>query len=116
MIYEKEKDFFGKRDIVFERPFLTFFVVFLRGSLELGTENEFLFNFYNPFIKQLHSLVTDDVSLKIMDIFKQEKVNKATGGPSVTATMRSSAELAYQKKVENLLVDENCYKIYIVRF
>lgn len=60
--------------------------------------------------------MTDDVSLKIMDIFKQEKANKATGGPSVTATMRSAAELAYQKKVENLLVDENCYKIYIVRF
>ena len=61
-------------------------------------------------------MVTDDVSLKVMDIFKQEKVNKATGGSSVTATMRSGAELAYQKKVENLLVDENCYKIYIVRF
>jgi len=58
--------------------------------------------------------VTDESSLKIVDIYKQEKLNKATGGPSVTATARSAVEMAYQKKAEGHLIDENCYKIYLV--
>ena len=51
-----------------------------------------------------------------MEIYKQEKLNKATGGPSVTATSRSVVELAYQKKVESHLIEENCYKIYFVSY
>lgn len=63
-------------------------------------------------LSQLHNLVTDDASMKIVEYYKQEKDNHATGGPAVTATARSGAELSYQKKAENLLVDDNCFKLY----
>lgn len=66
-------------------------------------------------VRQLHNLVTDDVSLKIMEFYKEEKLNEATGGAAVTATARAGAEFAYQKRVETLLLDENCFKACVYK-
>jgi len=63
-------------------------------------------------VRQLHNLVTDDATMKLIDIYKEESLNQATGGQSVNATLRVAQEMAYQKKVETLLVEENCFKIY----
>ncbi|XP_065661588.1 paired amphipathic helix protein Sin3a isoform X2 [Hydra vulgaris] len=63
-------------------------------------------------VRQLHSLVTDDISMKLYALYEDERRNGAAGGSSITATARSGLELAYQKKVETLLSDENSYKIY----
>ena len=52
--------------------------------------------------------------MKIIDLFKEEKQNNATGGQMITATMRSVQELNYQKRAETLLADENCFKVYFV--
>lgn len=49
-----------------------------------------------------------------MEFYKEEKLNEATGGAAVTATARAGAELAYQKRVETLLLDENCFKACVV--
>ena len=66
------------------------------------------------FFCQLQNLTSDETSLQITELFKAEKANEATGGPSATVTARSAAELAYQKKSENLLTDENCFKFLFV--
>ena len=50
----------------------------------------------------------------MLEMYKEEKDNDATGGPAVTATIRNVAEFAYQKKAETMLVDENCFKVYFV--
>jgi len=62
-------------------------------------------------VRQLHNLVTDDLSIQITDLFKQEQLNGGTGGPAATITARTQVEYGYQKKAETILVDENCFKI-----
>ena len=63
---------------------------------------------------QLQNLISDETSLQITELFKSEKPNDATGGPSATATVRSGVEQAYQKKAENILTNENCFKVVFV--
>ena len=52
--------------------------------------------------------------MKLYAIYEDERRNGAAGGSSITATARSALELAYQKKVESILSDENSFKIYFV--
>lgn len=53
-----------------------------------------------------------------MELFQREqrqpKESSGAGGLCATAYMRLSAELSYQRKAEKTMVDENCFKIYIV--
>jgi len=62
-------------------------------------------------VRQLQNLISDETSLQITELFKSEKPNDATGGPSATATVRSGVEQAYQKKAENILTNDNCFKV-----
>ena len=74
----------------------------------------FFNNLICHFFLQLQNLVSDETSLQVTETFKVEKANEATGGPSATVTARSGVEQAYQKKIENLLTDENCFKVVFV--
>lgn len=53
-----------------------------------------------------------------MELFQREqrqsKDNSGAGGLCATACVRLGAELAYQRKAEKAMADENCFKIYIV--
>ncbi|XP_065063870.1 paired amphipathic helix protein Sin3a-like isoform X1 [Rhopilema esculentum] len=62
-------------------------------------------------VRQLQNLITDETSLQVTEMFKGEKLSDATGGPSATVTARAVQEQTYQKKTENILSDENCFKV-----
>lgn len=68
----------------------------------------------------MQHLVTDTICQQCMELFQREqrqpKESSGAGGLCATAYMRLSAELSYQRKAEKTMVDENCFKIYIVSF
>lgn len=70
-------------------------------------------------VRQLQHLVTDTICQQCMELFQREqrqpKESSGAGGLCATAYMRLSAELAYQRKAEKTMVDENCFKIYIYK-
>ncbi|XP_068433700.1 paired amphipathic helix protein Sin3a-like [Clinocottus analis] len=66
-------------------------------------------------VRQLQHLVTDDVCSRVTDMYLSEGANKATGGSLSTQTSRAPAEGAYQHKVEQLMSDENCFKLMFIK-
>jgi paired amphipathic helix protein Sin3a len=64
---------------------------------------------------QLQHIVSDDNCVKVTDMFYEEKKNKATGGAIATFQQRQLMENTYQKRTEQLLTEENCFKIIVVR-
>uniref|UniRef100_A0A8D3DAF3 SIN3 transcription regulator family member Ab n=1 Tax=Scophthalmus maximus TaxID=52904 RepID=A0A8D3DAF3_SCOMX len=62
-------------------------------------------------VRQLQHLVTDDVCSRVTDVYLSECANKATGGTLSTQTSRATAEGVYQRKAEQLMSDENCFKL-----
>nr|XP_061830842.1 paired amphipathic helix protein Sin3a-like [Nerophis lumbriciformis] len=66
-------------------------------------------------VRQLQHLVTDDACTRVMDLHLSEMANKATGGILSTQTSRATAESTYQRKAENLMSDENCFKLMFMK-
>uniref|UniRef100_A0A8C9ZE01 Paired amphipathic helix protein Sin3a n=1 Tax=Sander lucioperca TaxID=283035 RepID=A0A8C9ZE01_SANLU len=66
-------------------------------------------------VRQLQHLVTDDVCTRVTDMYLSESANKATGGLLSTQTSRATAEGTYQRKAEQLMSDENCFKLMFVK-
>uniref|UniRef100_A0A665WEW4 Paired amphipathic helix protein Sin3a n=2 Tax=Echeneis naucrates TaxID=173247 RepID=A0A665WEW4_ECHNA len=66
-------------------------------------------------VRQLQHLVTDDVCVRVTDMYLSESANKATGGSLSTQTSRATAEGVYQRKAEQLMSDENCFKLMFVK-
>ncbi|KAL3993300.1 U3 small nucleolar RNA-associated protein 6 [Sarotherodon galilaeus] len=66
-------------------------------------------------VRQLQHLVTDDVSVRVTDLYLSESSNKATGGTLPTQASRATAEGGYQRKAEQLMPDENCFKLMFVK-
>lgn len=60
---------------------------------------------------QLQHLVTDDICARVTDMYLSESASKATGGAVSTQTSRAAAEGTYQRKAEQLMSDENCFKV-----
>ncbi len=68
------------------------------------------------FILQLQHLVGDDVCVQVMNLFLEERNLSATGGAVSTMHQRTTAEATYQRKAEQVLSEENCFKIKFVSF
>ncbi|XP_035991900.1 paired amphipathic helix protein Sin3a [Fundulus heteroclitus] len=66
-------------------------------------------------VRQLQHLVTDDVCMRVTDMYLSESAKKATGGTVSTQTSRASAEGAYQRRAEQLMSDENCFKLMFMK-
>ncbi|XP_076011679.1 paired amphipathic helix protein Sin3a-like isoform X2 [Genypterus blacodes] len=66
-------------------------------------------------VRQLQHLVSDDVCAGVTDLYLAESANKSTGGTLSTQTSRASAEGLYQRKAEQLMSDENCFKVMFVK-
>ncbi|KAM7015297.1 paired amphipathic helix protein Sin3a-like isoform 5-T6 [Tautogolabrus adspersus] len=66
-------------------------------------------------VRQLQHLVTDDVCARVTDMYLSESANKATGGTLSTQTSRATAEGTYQRKAEQLMSDENCFKLMFIK-
>lgn len=65
-------------------------------------------------VRQLQHCVTELSALEAFDLYHQEQRKSGAGGFCKTASKRLAAELAYQRRVETNLNDENCFKVYIV--
>uniref|UniRef100_A0A8C1J7F4 SIN3 transcription regulator family member Ab n=2 Tax=Cyprinus carpio TaxID=7962 RepID=A0A8C1J7F4_CYPCA len=62
-------------------------------------------------VRQLQHIVSDEICVQVTDLYLSEYANKATGGSLSTQASRGSAESAYQRKAEQLMSDENCFKL-----
>uniref|UniRef100_A0A8C2GEL8 SIN3 transcription regulator family member Ab n=1 Tax=Cyprinus carpio TaxID=7962 RepID=A0A8C2GEL8_CYPCA len=62
-------------------------------------------------VRQLQHIVSDEICVQVTDLYLGEYANKATGGSLSTQASRGSAESAYQRKAEQLMSDENCFKL-----
>ncbi|XP_046897367.1 paired amphipathic helix protein Sin3a-like isoform X2 [Hypomesus transpacificus] len=66
-------------------------------------------------VRQLQHIVSDDVCVRVTDLYLSESANKATGGSLSTQASRTTIEGAYQRKAEQLMADENCFKLIFVK-
>lgn len=67
-------------------------------------------------VRQLQHCVTERAALDCVSLFNVEQKQHGAGGMCRTANKRAAAEMSYQRKAEEKLQDENCFKIYIVSF
>ena len=73
-----------------------------------------VFLIVSDLVFQLQHLVCDDICVQTLDLYLDEKKLNSTGGPVGTAHQRLNPESAYQRKAEQLLAEENCFKIAMV--
>lgn len=66
-------------------------------------------------VRQLQHIVGDESCVQCTDLFMEELKTGATGGPCSTAYQRSAVEAAYQKRAEQLLSEENCFKLILYK-
>ncbi|XP_026860564.1 paired amphipathic helix protein Sin3a isoform X2 [Electrophorus electricus] len=62
-------------------------------------------------VRQLQHIVSDEICIQVTDLFLSECSTKASGGSVATQANRASAEVVYQRKAEQLMADENCFKL-----
>lgn len=66
-------------------------------------------------VRQLQHCVTERTALACTELFLKEQKKGGTGGPCATAHRRVRQETNYEKAVEQIIQDENCYKTYIYK-
>ncbi|XP_063217594.1 paired amphipathic helix protein Sin3b isoform X4 [Bacillus rossius redtenbacheri] len=66
-------------------------------------------------VRQLQHLVCDELCQMCTDMFHQEQRHGGTGGPCGMAHLRAATELAYQRRAEHSLAEENCFKICLYK-
>nr|XP_055095117.1 paired amphipathic helix protein Sin3b isoform X1 [Symphalangus syndactylus] len=65
--------------------------------------------------RQLHHLVSDDVCLKVVELYLNEKKRGAAGGNLSSRCVRAARETSYQWKAERCMADENCFKVMFLQ-
>jgi len=66
-------------------------------------------------VRQLQHIVGDEVCSSVTSLASDEESTGATGGPLSTQHQRTNAEQAYQRKAEQLLAEENCFKLKVFK-
>lgn len=66
-------------------------------------------------VRQLQHMVSDELGQQCTELYLGESRNCATGGPCATAQSRATNEANYLKKAEQVLEEENCYKVTIYK-
>ncbi|XP_021549741.1 paired amphipathic helix protein Sin3a isoform X4 [Neomonachus schauinslandi] len=66
-------------------------------------------------VRQLQHIVSDEICVQVTDLYLAENNNGATGGQLNTQTSRSLLESTYQRKAEQLMSDENCFKLMFIQ-
>ncbi|XP_058453368.1 paired amphipathic helix protein Sin3a isoform X2 [Malaya genurostris] len=66
-------------------------------------------------VRQLQHCVTERGALECVELFQLEQRKGGAGGLCRTANRRVVHELAYQRKAEAALQDENCFKVYVYK-
>lgn len=80
----------------------------------LGLNPEFFAQVVNGAVRQLQHIVCDDIPSHCTSTYLNEARKGSTGGPIASTHRRLHLEQAYQKKIEKLLQDENCFKMFTV--
>ncbi|KAI4878092.1 hypothetical protein NFI96_027888 [Prochilodus magdalenae] len=62
-------------------------------------------------VRQLQHIVSDEICVQVTDLYLSECANKATGGTTSSQASRAGVEAAYQRKAEQLMSGENCFKL-----
>lgn len=65
--------------------------------------------------RQLHHLVSDDVCLKVVELYLNEQQRGAAGGNLSSRCVRAARETSYQWKAERCMADENCFKVMFLQ-
>ncbi|KAL4622772.1 paired amphipathic helix protein Sin3a-like isoform X1 [Arapaima gigas] len=66
-------------------------------------------------VRQLQHIVTDEICVQVTNLYLSESANGATGGLLSTQATTPGLEMAYQRKAEQLMSDENCFKLMFVK-
>ncbi|MCJ8736202.1 hypothetical protein PDJAM_G00256140 [Pangasius djambal] len=66
-------------------------------------------------VRQLQHIVSDEICVQVTDLYLSESTSSATGGSLSTQATRSTAEATYQRKAEQLMADENCFKLMFLK-
>lgn len=64
-------------------------------------------------LTQLQHIVSDEICVQVTDLYLSESTNNASGGSFSSQPSRNSAESAYQRKAEQIMSDENCFKVSV---
>ena len=68
--------------------------------------------------RQLQHIVVDESCYQCTELYLEEmkaSSGLSTGGPVETQPLRAQAEAVYQKKAEQILTEENCFKIMVYK-
>lgn len=60
---------------------------------------------------QLQHIVSDEICVQVTDLYLSENNNGATGGLLASQSSRNLLEATYQRKAEQLMSEENCFKV-----
>nr|XP_012314131.1 paired amphipathic helix protein Sin3a-like [Aotus nancymaae] len=66
-------------------------------------------------VRQLQHIVSDEICVQVTDLYLAENNNGATGDQLNTQNSRSLLESTYQRKAEQLMSDENCFKLMFIQ-
>lgn len=66
-------------------------------------------------VRQLQHIVSDEICVQMTELYLSENSNGATGGMLSSQSSRALVETAYQRKAEQLMQDENCFKLMFVQ-
>lgn len=55
--------------------------------------------------------MSDDVCLKVAELYLSEQQRGAAGGNLASRCVRAAREASYQWKAERCMADENCFKV-----
>uniref|UniRef100_G3NWY1 Paired amphipathic helix protein Sin3a n=1 Tax=Gasterosteus aculeatus aculeatus TaxID=481459 RepID=G3NWY1_GASAC len=66
-------------------------------------------------VRQLQHIVSDEICIQVTDLYLSESASGANGGTASTQSSRSPAEATYQRRAEQLMSDENCFKVMFSR-
>uniref|UniRef100_A0A671KXN5 Paired amphipathic helix protein Sin3a n=1 Tax=Sinocyclocheilus anshuiensis TaxID=1608454 RepID=A0A671KXN5_9TELE len=62
-------------------------------------------------VRQLQHIVSEEICVQVTELYLSESSHSATGGSLLTQSSRAPAEVSYQRKAEQLMSDENCFKV-----
>uniref|UniRef100_A0A9J7XQV0 Paired amphipathic helix protein Sin3a n=1 Tax=Cyprinus carpio carpio TaxID=630221 RepID=A0A9J7XQV0_CYPCA len=66
-------------------------------------------------VRQLQHMVSEEICVQVTELYLSESSHSATGGSLLTQSSRAPAEVSYQRKAEQLMSDENCFKLMFMK-
>uniref|UniRef100_A0A8C1K1N3 SIN3 transcription regulator family member Aa n=1 Tax=Cyprinus carpio TaxID=7962 RepID=A0A8C1K1N3_CYPCA len=64
---------------------------------------------------KLTDIIVEEICVQVTELYLSESSHSATGGSLLTQSSRAPAEVSYQRKAEQLMSDENCFKLMFMK-